>query len=203
MEIKMDTLFKEATYIISQPGTNETLNELPQILLMGRSNVGKSSFLNAMTNRKNLARVSKTPGKTLYLNFFLINQQFYLIDTPGYGYAQRSQTKQDEFIHMLETYLTQPNHLKLVCLLVDFKVGPTALDIDTYAFLKSLNVEVLVIATKKDKIPKTKQFNHEKKMKQKLNHPPLWLSVSNVTKENIFETQKLILAKIEGGSQNG
>jgi GTP-binding protein len=189
-------VIKEAMYIKSLTDLKDKPDVLPQILLLGRSNVGKSSFINSLTHRKNLARVSKTPGKTLLLNFYLINQNFYLVDAPGYGYARRSKSLKDDFIIMIEKFLLDNQDLLFVCLLIDFKVGPTKDDLNTYHFLRQLGREVIIVATKKDKIPKTKQFKQEKLIKGMLNDPEIFISVSNVTKENIDKVETLFLTRI-------
>lgn len=190
-------MIKEAMYIKSLTDLKDKPDVLPQILLLGRSNVGKSSFINSLTNRKNLARVSKTPGKTLLLNFYLINQNFYLVDAPGYGYARRSKSLKDDFIIMIEKFLLDNQDLLFVCLLIDFKVGPTKDDLNTYKFLRQLGREVIVVATKKDKIPKTKQFKQEKLIKEMLSNPEIFIAVSNVTKENIKKVETLFLTRID------
>ncbi len=178
-------MIKTAEYIKSLTDIKDEPEALPQILCMGRSNVGKSSFINSLCNRKNLARISNTPGKTLALNFYLLNENFYLVDAPGYGYARRSKSIQDAFIVMIESYLLYAPNLKLVCLLIDFKVGPTRDDIDTYEFLKSLRKDIIVVATKKDKIKKTLQKKQESVIKNILGNPKNFYAISNTTKENI------------------
>ena len=129
----------------------------PEFLLVGRSNVGKSSFINTLINRKNYARTSATPGKTQTINFYLVNDQFYLVDAPGYGYAQVNKKKQKKFGLMMEDYLTNRKNLKQVFMLVDFRHKPTNDDIMMYNFLKYYKLPVTIIATKVDKIPITKQ----------------------------------------------
>jgi GTP-binding protein len=179
-------MIKQARYvksIVDLKDQPEVL--LPQVLLLGRSNVGKSSFINALTNRKNLARISNTPGKTLTLNFYNIDESFYLVDAPGYGYARRSKSMKDDFIMMIENFIMKSDHLKIICLLVDFKVGPTEDDIFTHEFIRNLDRKVLVVATKKDKVPKTHQFKQEKLIKEKLGFPSDFYAYSSVTKENI------------------
>lgn len=178
-------MIKTAEYIKSLTDIKDEPEAMPQILCMGRSNVGKSSFINSLCNRKNLARVSNTPGKTLVLNFYLLNQNFYLVDAPGYGYARRSKSIQDAFIVMIESYLLHAPNLKLVCLLIDFKVGPTKDDISTYEFLKSLRKDIVIVATKKDKIKKTLQKKREKDIRAILGEPKHFYAISNTTKENI------------------
>ena len=129
----------------------------PEFLLVGRSNVGKSSFINTLINRKNYARTSATPGKTQTINFYLVNNQFYLVDAPGYGYAQVNKKKQKKFGLMMEDYLTSRKNLKQVFMLVDFRHKLSNDDIMMYNFLKYYKLPVTIVATKVDKIPITKQ----------------------------------------------
>ena len=129
----------------------------PEFLLVGKSNVGKSSFINTLINRKNYARTSATPGKTQTINFYLINEQFYLVDAPGYGYAQVNKKKQKKFGLMMEDYLTNRKNLKQVFMLVDFRHKLSNDDIMMYNFLKYYKLPVTIVATKVDKIPITKQ----------------------------------------------
>ncbi len=129
----------------------------PEFLLVGRSNVGKSSFINTLINRKNYARTSATPGKTQTINFYLVNEQFYLVDAPGYGYADVNKKKQKKFGLMMEDYLTSRENLKQVFMLVDFRHKLSNDDIMMYNFLKYYKLPVTIIATKVDKIPITKQ----------------------------------------------
>jgi len=124
----------------------------PEFLLVGRSNVGKSSFINTLVNRKNYARTSATPGKTQTINFYLVNEQFYLVDAPGYGYATLSKEKQKKFGLMMEDYLVNRTSLKQVFMLVDFRHKPTADDIAMYNYLKYYKIPVTIVATKTDKI---------------------------------------------------
>lgn len=126
--------------------------ELPEFLLVGRSNVGKSSFINTILNRKNYARTSATPGKTQTLNFYLINESFYLIDVPGYGYATVNKTQQQKFGLMIEEYLENRTELKRVFMIVDFRIKPTEDDILMYQFLKYYNIPVTLILNKCDKV---------------------------------------------------
>jgi GTP-binding protein len=178
-------MIKQAVYIKSLTNIKDEPEAYPQILLLGRSNVGKSSFINALTHRKNLARVSNTPGKTITLNFYLLDQSFYLVDAPGYGYARRSKSLQDQFIQMIQNFLQDSKHLKMVLMLVDFKVGPTEDDLFTYQFLVEHQVNVMIVATKKDKVPKTHQFKQEQTIKKALKHPISFYAYSSVTKENL------------------
>ena len=124
----------------------------PEFLLVGRSNVGKSSFINAILSRKNLAYTSAKPGKTQTLNFYGINNRFYLIDVPGYGYASVDKKTQAKFGMMIEEYLEKRDQLKRVFLIIDFRHKPTEDDLLMYNFLKYYNLPVTVIATKADKV---------------------------------------------------
>jgi len=128
-----------------------------EFLLVGRSNVGKSSFINTLINRKSYARTSANPGKTQTINFYLVNQNFYLVDAPGYGFANLSKTNKKKFGLMMEDYLTNRENLKQVFMLIDFRHKPSAEDIMMYEFLKYYKLPVTIIATKSDKIGITKQ----------------------------------------------
>lgn len=128
----------------------------PEFLLVGRSNVGKSSFINALVNRKNYARTSANPGKTQTINFYLVNESFYLVDAPGYGFANLGKQKRKKFGLMMEDYLTSREELKQVFMLIDFRHKPTSDDLMMYDFLKYYKLPVTVVATKADKVPITK-----------------------------------------------
>ena len=129
----------------------------PEFLLVGRSNVGKSSFINTIVNRKSIARVSATPGKTQTLNFYLVNDRLFLVDVPGYGYALTSKEQQKKFGLMIEEYLEKRDELKRVFMLVDFRHKPTEDDVLMYNFLKYYHVPVTIVATKVDKIGSSKK----------------------------------------------
>ena len=145
---------------INQPITAVRRSQYPEdskseFLLVGRSNVGKSSFINTLVNRKNFARTSATPGKTQTLNFFLINDFFYIVDVPGYGFARVSKKLKIKFGMIIEDYLESRNNLKNVFLLIDFRHKPTSDDVMMYEFLKYYNIPVTIIATKADKVKKS------------------------------------------------
>lgn len=143
--------------------------KLPEIALAGRSNVGKSSFINTLINRKGLARTSGKPGKTQTLNFYLIEEALHFVDVPGYGYAKVSKTERAKWGKMIETYITEREQLQAVVSLVDMRHDPTADDIQMYEFLKYYNIPVIVVATKCDKIKKNQWNKHESAIKKKLN----------------------------------
>lgn len=128
-----------------------------EFLLVGRSNVGKSSFINAIINRKNFARTSAKPGKTQTLNFYLINDFFYLVDAPGYGFARVNKQLKDKFGLIMESYLESRENLKMVFMLIDFRHKPTEDDTLMYNYLKHYNIPVTVVCTKVDKVSKNSQ----------------------------------------------
>ena len=129
----------------------------PEFLLVGRSNVGKSSFINTLIHRKNYARTSSQPGKTQTINFYLVNDEFYLVDAPGYGFANVSKPMRKKFGLMMEDYLINRPALKQVFMLIDFRNKPTSDDLMMYDFLKHYNIPVTIVATKVDKIGITLQ----------------------------------------------
>jgi GTP-binding protein len=128
----------------------------PEIAWVGRSNVGKSSIINTLLERKNLARVADTPGKTRVINFYNVNDRFYLVDLPGYGYAKVSKTEKAAWAEMIETYLNTRAQLKLIVMLVDIRHAPSPDDQVMYDWLTSRNLPSLIVATKLDKVPVTK-----------------------------------------------
>ena len=141
---------------------------LPEFALAGRSNVGKSSFINRMIGRKALARISSKPGKTQQLNFYKIEEQLFFVDVPGYGYAKVSKAERAAWGKMIEKYFTSREPLRAVVLIVDIRHNPTADDCMMYDFLKHYNIPVIVIATKADKIPKGKWDKHKKIVRETL-----------------------------------
>ncbi|MFH5882587.1 ribosome biogenesis GTP-binding protein YihA/YsxC [Liberiplasma polymorphum] len=142
------TIVEEKDY----PKTN-----LPEFVLLGRSNVGKSSFINTLLNRKNFAYISSNPGKTQTLNFYLVNDAFYLVDVPGYGYAKVSKRKREAFGKMIETYLSSRTTLQHIFLLIDSRHAPTEHDHLMVGFLKFINVPFSIIMTKADKLSNNQQ----------------------------------------------
>ena len=141
----------------------------PEFLLVGRSNVGKSSFINSIIERRNYARTSSKPGKTQTLNFYNVNNDFYLVDVPGYGYASVSKERQQKFGMMIEEYLTNRENLKEVFLLIDFRHKPTNDDLLMYNFLKYYDLSVTIILTKVDKIGRTLREKQLQLIKYTLN----------------------------------
>ncbi|MCK8488862.1 ribosome biogenesis GTP-binding protein YihA/YsxC [Paenibacillus sp. MBLB2552] len=159
----------KAEFIISAVGPNQYPEDaLPEIALAGRSNVGKSSLINRMINRKNLARTSSTPGKTQHLNYYRINDRVYFVDVPGYGYAKVSKTQREVWGKMIEKYLQERETLKLVLQIIDLRHPPTKDDELMYDWLKAFDLPVCVVATKADKIPKSRWQKHLKIVKEGL-----------------------------------
>ena len=158
---------------------------LKEIALAGRSNVGKSSFINTMINRKSMARISSKPGKTQTLNFFNIDEQLVFVDVPGYGYAKVSKTERERWGKMIETYLTTRETLAAVIQLVDIRHEPSQDDVLMYDFLKHYDIPTIIIATKEDKIPKGKIQKHLKIIRQALeiDQNDTLISYSSLSKE--------------------
>lgn len=166
----------------------------PEFLLVGRSNVGKSSFINTMIGRKNYAKTSATPGKTQTLNFYLCNNSFYLVDVPGYGYASVSKATQKKFGLMIEEYLKTRSNLKNVFMIIDGRNKPTENDVLMHNYLKYYNIPVTIIANKYDKISVN---NREKTLKNitnilKLNEDDKIIYFSSVNKKGRDEVGKVI-----------
>lgn len=162
---------KNSDFVISAVKKEQyPITGLPEIAFVGRSNVGKSSIINALTNRKKLAKVSQTPGKTRLINFFIINgDEFYLVDLPGYGYAKVSKTEKASWGKTIETYLNGRQELKRVVLLVDSRHKPTADDIQMHEWIKFYGYDEVVIATKSDKLSNNELRKSEKVIRETLN----------------------------------
>lgn len=163
-----------------------------EFLCLGRSNVGKSSFINTIVNRKNLARTSSKPGKTTTLNFYKVNDDFYIVDVPGYGYAATSKKQIEKFGVMIEEYLKQRPYLKHVFLLIDYRHKPTEDDVLMYKFLKYYNLPVTIVATKYDKVNRSLRAKQDDLIKSTLN-PSLgdeiinFSSVTKIGKDRVYE----------------
>ena len=162
---------------------------IPEVALAGRSNVGKSSFINTMLNRKNLARTSGKPGKTQLLNFFNIDDKLRFVDVPGYGYARVSKKEREKWGKMIEEYLTSRENLRAVISLVDLRHEPSADDVQMYEFLKYYEIPVILVATKADKIPRGKWNKHESMIKKKLDFDKTdtFIIFSSVNKTGVEE----------------
>lgn len=164
MEIKNAEFIKSAV-------KNDQLPEHDgaEFMFCGRSNVGKSSFINMLVNRKGLAKTSSNPGKTQTLNVYFINEAFYFIDVPGYGYARVAKSIKATFGKMIEEYVINRKNLKVVFLLVDFRHKPTDDDVLMYQFLKYYHLKVVVIATKSDKVKNSERRKNKELILETLN----------------------------------
>ena len=164
-----------------------------EFLLVGRSNVGKSSFINTLIERKNFARTSSKPGKTQTLNFYLVNDAFYLVDVPGYGYASVSKDTQKKFGLMIEEYLKSRENLKHVFMLIDYRHKPTEDDILMYEFLKYYNLDITIVATKYDKVSKNSRIKQDKLIKDTLKfNDNEFITFSTVTKKGRIEILSIL-----------
>ena len=169
----------KAEYLKGAVDKNSWPEEIyPEVVFCGRSNVGKSSLINMLTNKKNLARTSQVPGKTQLLNFFNINDMLYFVDFPGYGYAKVSKDMKKQFGKMIEEYIKNREALRLVFLLVDMRHKPTEDDVLMYEFLKYHDLNIKVIATKCDKIKNSER-------KECIDNI---LNTLNITKEDLIIT---------------
>ena len=177
-------------------------NELPEIAFAGKSNVGKSSLINALMNRKSLARTSSQPGKTQTINFY-INDALYFVDLPGYGYAKVSQQEKEKWGKMIERYLHQSNVLKAVFLLIDIRHDPSANDKTMYEWILANGFHPIIIATKADKINRSQLQKQIKAVRQGLGagKDTVVLPFSAQTKqgrEEIYEVIDRLMAPPEG-----
>mgnify|MGYP003297339749 CR=1 FL=1 len=173
-------------------------NNKPEFLLVGRSNVGKSSFINTIIERKNYARTSSKPGKTQTLNFYKVNKEFYLVDVPGYGFAQGGKDRQRKFGMMIEEYLKNRSELKHVFLLIDYRHKPTEDDVLMYNFLKFYNLNIQIVATKYDKVSKNARIKQDKLIKEtlKLSDEENFIPFSTITKKGKDEIYEIITSYI-------
>ncbi len=191
MEMKIDNV--ELTNIAVRQSQYPEDNK-KEFLLVGRSNVGKSSFINSIIARKNYARTSSKPGKTQTLNFYLINNLFYLVDVPGYGYAAVNKTTQKKLGLMIEEYIKNRKDLTKVFLLIDYRHKPMEDDIIMYDFLKYYNLDITIIATKYDKVPNNQKQKQDKLIKDafKLSEEDSFIHFSSLTKKGREEVYNLI-----------
>ncbi len=173
-------------------------DNLPEFLLVGRSNVGKSSFINTLIERKNFAHTSSKPGKTTTLNFYLVNNEFYIVDVPGYGFALGGKEKQKKFGMMIEEYLKTRSSMRKVFLLVDYRHKPTEDDVLMYNFLTYYNIDVEVVATKYDKVNKSGRAKQDKVIRETLKLPEdkPFIPFSTITKKGKEEVYSIIESKL-------
>lgn len=174
-------------------------HQLPEVCLAGRSNVGKSSLINTLTNHQKLAKVSSTPGKTRTLNFFNINDEICLVDVPGYGYAKVSDSIKESFADMIDTYLRERDLLKGLILIVDYRHKPTHDDVQMYQYAKYYQIPVIVVATKEDKLKRNDLKKNEKRIKETLDFQEgdLFVRFSSLNKVGIDELWQAIFQLCE------
>ena len=177
-------------------GITSTLpvNDKPEVAFAGKSNVGKSSLINALMNRKSYARISATPGKTQTINFYNINDELYLVDLPGYGYARVSEKEKEQWGKMIERYLHSSAQLKAVFLLIDIRHAPSANDKMMYRWVIEQGYQPVIIATKLDKIKRSQVQKHDKMLKEGLSLVPgtKVIPFSSTTKQGRDEIWELI-----------
>lgn len=142
-------------------------SQLPEVIFSGRSNVGKSSLINKLVNRKALARVSATPGKTATINFFKVDE-FHLVDLPGYGYAKVSKSEKERWAKLMEGYFSQKRRFALVVQIVDMRHAPSKDDMNMIEYLHSMGMPFIIVLTKKDKLKKTQQIKRIEELKDEL-----------------------------------
>jgi len=183
----------QAEFVISAVKPHQFPEDaLPEIALAGRSNVGKSSLINRMIQRKSLARTSSQPGKTQQLNYYRINDRLYFVDFPGYGYARVSKVQRQQWGGMIENYIKTREPLKLLLQIVDIRHEPSADDVMMYGWLKHHGIPVCIVATKTDKVPRGKWDKHVKAIKTKLEADPadplvLFSSETGKGREELWE----------------
>lgn len=169
-------------------------NTKPEIAFAGKSNVGKSSLINALMNRKSYARISATPGKTQTINYYSINDEMYLVDLPGYGYAKASHSEIEKWGKIIEDYLTKRESLKAIIMLVDIRHEPGANDLMMYDWLKHYNHKIIIVATKSDKLKRSQLQKHVAMLKKGFNlqKEDIILPFSSETKSGRDELWKII-----------
>ena len=169
-------------------------NDLPEIAFLGKSNVGKSSLINTLMQRKSLARTSQAPGKTQTINYYKVNDSLYFVDLPGYGYAKVSQELRQKWGKMIERYITSSPTLKLICLLVDIRHEPTENDRLMYDWIKYHGYKVLLILTKADKLKRSVLNKHIKMIEKalKVADEDMIVAFSSETKQGREEVYEII-----------
>lgn len=191
---------KQSEFVISAVGPSQYPEDgIPEVALAGRSNVGKSSLINKMLLRRNLARTSQQPGKTQTLNYYKINGELYFVDFPGYGYAKVSKSEREAWGKMIERYLRAREPMKLVLQLVDLRHPPSAEDQRMYEWLSHYEIPMTVVATKADKVSRSQWPKHTKVIRQTLGmpgHVPLIL-FSSETGQGRDELWSLIMQSAE------
>lgn len=170
--------------------------EKKEIVLVGKSNVGKSSFINSLSNQKKLAYVGQTPGKTRSINYYNVNNEFYIVDLPGYGFSKMSIYEKEKVNNLIDTYINKSNNIKHFFFLVDIRHIPTTNDKIMYDWLIHTNIPFTIIATKTDKIAKTKTDEYIKVIREYFNTENDIIAFSAETKINLEYIEKIIIENI-------
>lgn len=173
--------------LVLGPTSKMLSNSLPEVAFAGKSNVGKSSLINALLNRKSLARTSGQPGKTQTINFYNVNKEIYFVDLPGYGYAKVSESEKKRWGVMIENYLNSSDMLRVVFLLIDIRHAPSANDIKMYEWITYVGFEPVIIATKSDKLKRSQIDKHIKQIREGLNasKDTIIVPFSSVSKQGV------------------
>ncbi|MNI27852.1 putative GTP-binding protein EngB [compost metagenome] len=181
---------KFETSVFSKDKIIET--DLPQIVLVGKSNVGKSSFINSLANQKRLAYVGNTPGKTRCLNYYNVNEEFYIVDLPGYGYSKMSETEKKQTNKLIDSYISGNSKIAHIFFLVDIRHSPSNNDKLMYDWLVSQNIAFTIVASKADKIAKTKVDDYVLNVVKGLFAKERILPFSSETKLNLDKIEEII-----------
>ncbi|HXG57634.1 MAG TPA: ribosome biogenesis GTP-binding protein YihA/YsxC [Thermoanaerobaculia bacterium] len=172
-------------------------DERPQFAMVGRSNVGKSSLINAVLNRKQIARVSQTPGKTQAIHFYLINGRFYLVDLPGYGYAKVPRNVRSSWGDLVRGYLDGPHALRLIFLLLDVRRDPADHDLQMHDWSRAAGIDERVVLTKSDKLSNNELAKRRAEIARELDvAPDALLAVSAVTRRGIEDVRREIASRL-------
>lgn len=199
---------KNARFLKSESGVTKNYSgfNMPEIAIVGRSNVGKSSFINMLANQKKLAKTSSLPGRTRLVNYFMFNENFVLVDLPGYGFAKASKQEQQVWESMITGYFAESEFLKGIIMLVDIRHTPTDNDVQMLNYLYAYNIPVVIVATKQDKIKKSemasKVMDISAKLKIAKENIIITSSETRYGKEKVLEKiEQLLLAQNEGGEE--
>jgi GTP-binding protein len=194
---------RSAEYVRSAHSARDLLSDdRPQVAFVGRSNVGKSSLLNALLGRRALARTSSTPGRTQAVNYFLVNERLFFVDLPGYGYAKASKDQRRAWAQTLDSYFETALPEALVVLLIDGKVGGTELDAQACDYIAGKGGEPLVVATKIDKVPRGKRHQALRELRERVGLPAAYpvREISATTGEGVRELWQEIVARLDADS---
>ena len=189
-------MITSAEFVLSAVFSSQYPNDdLPQIALVGRSNVGKSSLINTITNRKALAKTSSTPGKTRTINFYRINNKFYIVDLPGYGFAKVSKHERNSWKAMTEGYFEAGKNIKAVLIILDIRHKPSKEDIMVFEWLTDMGIPIIPVITKIDKVSRNNLSKHIKAIKDVI-HSEGFIPFSAVAKTGRLELLKRIMTDV-------